>query len=257
MKNILFLGHRSKKIKLINFLKKKKFKVSCINKPLDARSNLKIYDLIISFGYRHIIDTKILKKCKRPIINLHISYLPFNKGAHPNFWSFIEGTPSGVTIHEINSGIDTGNIIFQKFVNIDLYKNKSLTFNKIYEKLLFEIENLFLQNFDNIMNKKYISYKQNEIGTFHTKNQLPKAFIKSWDQNILKVKNKYLSHMLKLKQKRISLINDIENTRKNNNVNWMNLLKIAIKTNPVETIKVLKKINTDDNKISKLFKQIH
>ena len=257
MKHILFLGYNSKKTKLINLLKKKNFIVSWTNKPLDIRSNLKIYDLIISFGYKHIINTKILKRCKRPIINLHISYLPFNKGAHPNFWSFIEDTPSGVTIHEINNKIDNGNIIFQKFVNFDLYKNKSLTYKKTYEKLIFEVEDLFLLNLNKIMNKKYISYKQNETGSFHTKNQLPKHFIKSWGQNILKVKNKYLNHMLKMKQKRISLINQIENTRKNNNVNWMNLLKIAIKSNPDETIKVLKKINTDDNKISKLFKQIH
>ncbi len=43
-----------------------------------------------------------------------MGYLPFNRGAHPNFWSFMEKTPSGVTMHEINSGIDKGKIIVQK-----------------------------------------------------------------------------------------------------------------------------------------------
>jgi methionyl-tRNA formyltransferase len=47
-----------------------------------------------------------------------LSYLPFNRGAHPNFWSFIEKTQAGVSIHKINKGIDTGNIILRKKINI-------------------------------------------------------------------------------------------------------------------------------------------
>ena len=37
----------------------------------------------------------------------------------------------------------------------------------------------------------------------------------------------------------------------------MNLLKIAIKSDPDQTLEVLNKINSDDNKISKLIKKIH
>ena len=48
------------------------------------------YDLIISFGYKHIIKKEVISNSNIPIINLHISYLPWNKGAHLNFWSFNE-----------------------------------------------------------------------------------------------------------------------------------------------------------------------
>ncbi|MCL0081308.1 hypothetical protein M1N64_03665 [Peptococcaceae bacterium] len=41
-------------------------------------------------------------------INLHISFLPWNRGADPNFWSFIENAPVGVSIHYLDEGIDTG-----------------------------------------------------------------------------------------------------------------------------------------------------
>ena len=58
-----------------------------------------------------------LKQLQIPIVNLHKAYLPYNKGAHPNFWSFAENTPSGITIHVIDSGIDTGNIIYRKFID--------------------------------------------------------------------------------------------------------------------------------------------
>ena len=48
-----------------------------------------------------------------------------------------------------------------------------------------------------------------------------------------------------------STINKIENLRKKNNVNWMDILRIAIKYAPVETKKLLNKINRFDKKISK------
>ena len=51
-------------------------------------------------------------------------------------------------------------------------------------------------------------------------------------------------------------INQIEKTRSKNNVNWMNILRIAIKNSPDETIAVMSKINTQDNKISELFKKL-
>ena len=49
------------------------------------------------------------------------------------------------------------------------------------------------------------------------------------------------------------IINKIEKIRKNNNKNWMNLLRIALKNSPKESKKILKKINLNDRKISKLF----
>jgi methionyl-tRNA formyltransferase len=46
-------------------------------------------------------------------INLHPSLLPFNRGKHPNFWSLVEGTPVGATIHFIDQTIDGGDIVAQ------------------------------------------------------------------------------------------------------------------------------------------------
>jgi hypothetical protein len=48
------------------------------------------------------------------------------------------------------------------------------------------------------------------------------------------------------------IINQIENVRKKNNRNWMNLLRIAFEYAPKETASVMKKINIADKKISKL-----
>ena len=45
-----------------------------------------------------------------------------------------------------------------------------------------------------------------------------------------------------------SIVKNIENLRKKNNINWMNMLRLALKYNPKETKKLLKKINRFDKK---------
>lgn len=58
------------------------------------------------------------------------------------------------------------------------------------------------------------------------------------------------------KKKDQKIIDLIENVRKDNNKNWMNLLRIAINKSPKESKKVLNKININDKKISKLFTKL-
>ncbi|MBQ3033656.1 MAG: hypothetical protein IJD28_04690 [Deferribacterales bacterium] len=58
-------------------------------------------DFIISFGYHYMVHKDIVKKFENKIINMHISYLPWNRGADPNLWSILENTPKGVTIHRL------------------------------------------------------------------------------------------------------------------------------------------------------------
>ena len=50
------------------------------------------------------------------------------------------------------------------------------------------------------------------------------------------------------------IIDNIENVRASNNVNWMNILRIAMKNNPIETVKVISKIYESDSDISNLVK---
>ena len=176
-KKVLFLGYGKEETCLLNELTK----VGCLVDYEESQFfNISSYDLIISFGYKHLIKKEIILNFKSPIINLHISYLPWNRGAHPNFWSFYDSTPTGVTIHLINDGIDTGPILYQKYVDFD---NDELTFKDTYKRLKEEIEILFIRNIHNIINSKYVPKIQSGKGTFHNKNQLPKEF-KGWDSNI-------------------------------------------------------------------------
>ena len=56
--------------------------------------------------------------------------------------------------------------------------------------------------------------------------------------------------------KNLKIIDKIENIRSKNNINWMNILRLAMKNSPDEAIKIIKKINTDDNAISKLVSKL-
>ena len=185
----LFLGYDKNKTRLIQLLTENGCEVT--HKISDLQiDDIKRNNLIISFGYRKIINKKILSLVERPIINLHLSFLPFNRGAHPNFWSFIDNTPSGVTIHEIDEGIDTGPIIYQKKFDIDILKDNFLTFRKTYSFLFREVEELFEKNLKNILEKKYTSISQKKGGSFHKEKELP-HFIENWDLNILEAKKRF------------------------------------------------------------------
>ena len=180
-KKILFLGYRKNKTKIISFLRKKNFIVI-----EHGQKNLFIRDTngiehIVSFGYRKIIKKNVLKNLKNPAINLHISYLPYNRGSHPNFWSFVENTPSGISIHEIDPGVDTGGIIYRKKIKFPL--NKNLTFKKTHSILLIEIEKLFFKKYKILFNFKYKTKFSKEPGSFHNKRDLPKKF-KNWNVSI-------------------------------------------------------------------------
>ena len=60
-----------------------------------------------------------------------------------------------------------------------------------------------------------------------------------------------------MKNKYEKIIKQITNARKKNNTNWMNLLRISIKFAPKQSKKILRDINNQDKKISKLLKKLH
>ena len=83
MKKIILIGYSKKTTKIDFYLKKNKNLIIHYKKNLNLKKNYKEYDLIVLYGYRKIIPDQFLKKIKSKIINLHISYLPYNRGAPP------------------------------------------------------------------------------------------------------------------------------------------------------------------------------
>ena len=54
----------------------------------------------------------------------------------------------------------------------------------------------------------------------------------------------------------LEIIDKIEKIRSNNNINWMNILRLAFKYAPEEAREIVSKINSDDKRISDLLKKL-
>lgn len=169
---ILFLTNNENTMPLYYWLKEREKDVQIFHDKVDLNivSDIKP-DIIISYNYKYIIPSNVIWYVNNSIYNLHISYLPWNRGSNPNFWSFIDNTPKGVTIHLMDEKLDSGDIIFQKEVFFD---ENIETLKTTYCLLNQEIQKLFKENWDIIKTKKYLAIKQNGNGSYHDKNDFDK-----------------------------------------------------------------------------------
>jgi methionyl-tRNA formyltransferase len=91
-------------------------------------------DLLVLAFVTEIVPQTMIDLATRGGINFHPSLLPAYRGGSAMNWALINGEKeTGVTIHQIDAGVDTGPIIIQEKVSIDPDDTvKSLYFNKIY-----------------------------------------------------------------------------------------------------------------------------
>lgn len=76
-------------------------------------------DILVSMSFNQILKDPILQTAPMGFINCHAGALPFYRGRNPLNWALINGEKNfGVTVHHIDEGIDTGDIIRQDFVDI-------------------------------------------------------------------------------------------------------------------------------------------
>lgn len=164
---IMFLTNNEISESLINWLRNDAKEEVIVISDNILKETVEQYkpDILISYNYRYLIKKDVLDLLPNRAINLHISLLSWNRGAHPNVWSFLEDTPKGVTIHYIDEGLDTGNIIAQKEVFINEEKE---TLKSSYEILNREIQEVFKKNWDKIKADKLQSRKQMGGGAYTT-----------------------------------------------------------------------------------------
>jgi methionyl-tRNA formyltransferase len=103
-------------------------------------------DIGISAFFGYLLRAPILGLFPKGVINLHPSYLPYNRGHSPNVWSIIDGTPAGVTLHYIDSGVDTGDIIARRPVPVENHD----TGETLYRRLERECVQLFKDEWQKI-----------------------------------------------------------------------------------------------------------
>ncbi len=88
-------------------------------------------DIGVSALFGYILREPLLKALKHGVLNIHPAFLPFNRGANPNVWSIIEGTPAGVTLHWIDKEVDTGAIVAQVEVAVEPIDTGATLYSKL------------------------------------------------------------------------------------------------------------------------------
>lgn len=93
-------------------------------------------DLIVVFSMSQLLKDDILEIPRFGVINLHPSFLPSYRGANPDFWQYYDMEMSpGVTVHYVNAGEDTGDIIYQEKMPISLGTKSPARLNKLIGEL--------------------------------------------------------------------------------------------------------------------------
>ncbi|MEP6725759.1 MAG: methionyl-tRNA formyltransferase [Bacteroidota bacterium] len=106
-------------------------------------------DLLITAHFEKLIKSELINLPKLGCLNLHPSLLPAYRGMAPQHWPIINGDKeTGVTVHYIEEGIDTGNILVQKKLPLDpniyvaaLQKEMLPVYSTIMVEAVKEIEN--------------------------------------------------------------------------------------------------------------------
>lgn len=122
------------------------------------------YDFIVSYGYRYLIRPDWLAAFPQKVVNLHISYLPWNRGSDPNLWSFLDETPKGVSLHFVDQGLDTGPLIAQREVAMHEARE---TLASSYARLNEAMDALFREHWPSIRAGEAVPFKQIGAGSSH------------------------------------------------------------------------------------------
>ena len=120
-------------------------------------------DLILVVFWKYMLPENVFNLPPLGCINFHLSYLPYNRGKKPNVWPFIENTPAGVSLHYIDKGIDSGEIIARRRVDVELYD----TAKSLYEKLILAFPPLFEETWPLIKKGSLQGIDKEVDGTFH------------------------------------------------------------------------------------------
>ena len=126
-------------------------------------------DYIIGIHFPFIFPPEVLSIPKIGVLNLHPAYLPHNRGWHTPSWAIMDETPYGATLHFMDSGLDTGDIVHQKNINI----SPSDTANTLYQRLKKLELLVFMEGWAKLLADTYVRTRQDlSSGISHKKEEL-------------------------------------------------------------------------------------
>jgi methionyl-tRNA formyltransferase len=127
-------------------------------------------DIVLSVYFPQIIRREILDIPRLGAVNLHPSLLPHNRGTWPELWALIDQTPAGITLHYMDEGVDTGDIIAQREVPSCWYDTGETLLQKIEDMGL----SLLKEEWQRVIAGKSNRITQQQMGTLHKNRELEK-----------------------------------------------------------------------------------
>jgi methionyl-tRNA formyltransferase len=168
--NLVFLGMNEAGEEVLEWLKQKEnVDVKAVIEEKEGLEKIRELrpEIVISSGFEHTVPKEIIDIPEKGVVNLHPSYLPYNRGAHPYIWPLIENKPAGVALHFMNEGIDEGPVVARKKVE----KRPGDDAESLRNRLMKKQVEIFKDNWDKILREE--AWEQNlEEGSFHLKSDL-------------------------------------------------------------------------------------
>ncbi len=124
-----------------------------INPKKDFKHIFDNYDLVFSLHCKKIFP-KVLTDSVR-CINIHPGFNPFNRGVYPHVFSIVNGLPAGATIHEMDSGIDTGPIIIQQQEQVEPNDTSTTLYKRVIDAEMNILDIMLDRLLDNDYQKSY------------------------------------------------------------------------------------------------------
>jgi len=147
--------------------------------------------VIFSIYYRKIFHRELLKIPEIGCINIHPSLLPEYRGPVPTAWALMNGEKFfGITIHHMDEGMDTGDILVQE--RYEIFDNE--TGYELYTRAMKLGAEMLKRNFYEILNKEIKPYKQSGIGSYYGKK--PGKYTIDWQY-----KAEYIRNMIRVHAK--------------------------------------------------------
>ena len=123
-------------------------------------------ELIICAYYPKIFPQRLISIPKLGCVNVHPGLLPQYRGTFPTPWMILNGeTEIGITLHYMDEGIDTGEILVQQMHPI----GENETGHELYRRSMKLCADLLIANFDRLLKRDLVAKPQPAGGSYYNR----------------------------------------------------------------------------------------
>jgi methionyl-tRNA formyltransferase len=113
-------------------------------------------DAIIAVHFPYVLPRDVLNAPAVGVLNLHPAYLPFKRGWNTPSWAILDGSPAGATLHFMDEGIDTGDIVHRRTLAV----SPGDTADSLYKRVLDLEFEVFVQAWPSLATGDYVRIPQ-------------------------------------------------------------------------------------------------